>query len=222
VGQVAERAASQLDLLPELLQQRTSPGRIPLPEGAREAMFTASATRCCCAQSWISRSSIVPVAIGLARAIIALAFQPLREGLRHLADRLVFGARAKPHEVLARFSHLLTGAPALSEVLPAVGRATAEAAGAAGAEAVLYLPGRGEGRAAWGGASHRRRERGLLLLRLRARSRRGWAPAALSSGSGSIRACASRSGPSGWWRSRSPRMACTCSTGSRSSVASPP
>jgi signal transduction histidine kinase len=40
----------------------------------------------------------------LATAIVAVAFQPLRQRLRRWADRLVYGHRATPYEVLARFS----------------------------------------------------------------------------------------------------------------------
>ena len=40
----------------------------------------------------------------LATAIVAALFQPIRRRVVHLADRLVFGRRAEPYEVLARFS----------------------------------------------------------------------------------------------------------------------
>ncbi len=40
----------------------------------------------------------------LATAIVAVAFQPLRQRVRRWADRLVYGHRATPYEVLARFS----------------------------------------------------------------------------------------------------------------------
>lgn len=40
----------------------------------------------------------------LATAIVAVAFQPLRRRVRRWADRLVYGQRVSPYEVLARFS----------------------------------------------------------------------------------------------------------------------
>jgi signal transduction histidine kinase len=40
----------------------------------------------------------------VATAIVAVAFQPLRQRVRRWADRLVYGQRATPYEVLAQFS----------------------------------------------------------------------------------------------------------------------
>jgi len=40
----------------------------------------------------------------LATALVAFAFQPVRRRVEHWADRLVYGERATPYEVLARFS----------------------------------------------------------------------------------------------------------------------
>ena len=39
-----------------------------------------------------------------ATSLVALAFQPVRARVEHLANRLVYGERATPYEVLARFS----------------------------------------------------------------------------------------------------------------------
>ncbi len=44
----------------------------------------------------------------VATAIVAVAFQPLRQRSRRWADRLVYGQRATPYEVLSRFSRLAT------------------------------------------------------------------------------------------------------------------
>ena len=44
-----------------------------------------------------------------ATAIVALAFQPLRERARRLADRVVYGKRATPYEVLSEFSERMAG-----------------------------------------------------------------------------------------------------------------
>jgi signal transduction histidine kinase len=51
--------------------------------------------------------AVIGVTEGLslvATAIVAVAFQPLRERAQRFANRLVYGARATPYEVLSRFS----------------------------------------------------------------------------------------------------------------------
>ncbi len=40
----------------------------------------------------------------LATAVVAIAFQPVRRRVEHWANRLIYGERATPYEVLARFS----------------------------------------------------------------------------------------------------------------------
>lgn len=40
----------------------------------------------------------------LAAAVVAVAFQPLRQRAQHLANRVVYGRRATPYEVLSEFS----------------------------------------------------------------------------------------------------------------------
>ncbi|MDH3247619.1 MAG: hypothetical protein OEQ47_01550, partial [Acidimicrobiia bacterium] len=41
----------------------------------------------------------------VATVMVALAFQPMRRRVEHWANRLVYGERATPHEILVRFSH---------------------------------------------------------------------------------------------------------------------
>jgi len=53
------------------------------------------------------------VAVG---AIIALAFQPLRRRLQRLANRLVYGKRATPYEVLSQFSKRMSEMYATDEL----------------------------------------------------------------------------------------------------------
>jgi signal transduction histidine kinase len=51
--------------------------------------------------------AVIGVTEGLslvATAIVAVTFQPLRERAQHFANRLVYGERATPYEVLSRFS----------------------------------------------------------------------------------------------------------------------
>jgi hypothetical protein len=53
----------------------------------------------------------------VATAIVALAFQPLRERARRVANRVVFGKRATPYEVLAEFSDRVATTYAAEDVL---------------------------------------------------------------------------------------------------------
>jgi len=67
----------------------------------------------------------------LATVIITIAFQPLRRKLQKLANRIVYGRRATPYEVLSSFSH---GVSAVDPgVLAAVARSLAEGTTAASA-----------------------------------------------------------------------------------------
>ena len=77
-------------------------------------------------------------ALNLAAAvIIALAFQPARTRARHLANRLVYGKRATPYEVLSEFSERLAGGYALEDVLPTLARTLGE--GTAARQATVWL-----------------------------------------------------------------------------------
>ncbi|MGH2747006.1 MAG: histidine kinase [Actinomycetota bacterium] len=67
----------------------------------------------------------------LLTAIVALAFQPLRERARQLVNRLVYGKRATPYEVLTEFSKRVGDAYAVDEVLPRMAQTVGEATGAA-------------------------------------------------------------------------------------------
>ena len=63
-------------------------------------------------------------------AIVAVAFQPARVQAQRLANRLVYGKRATPYEVLAEFSEQAATAVATEEVLPNVARSVGEGTGA--------------------------------------------------------------------------------------------
>lgn len=65
----------------------------------------------------------------VATAIVAVAFQPVRRRLRVTTDRLVFGHRATPYEVLAQFSRAASQT-ATSDTLPAIARVLADGTGA--------------------------------------------------------------------------------------------
>jgi signal transduction histidine kinase len=70
---------------------------------------------------------------GLAAAVVAVAFQPLRQRAQHLANRVVYGRRATPYEVLSDFSERVAGTYATEDVLPQMARILAEGTGATSA-----------------------------------------------------------------------------------------
>ncbi|HEV3289373.1 MAG TPA: hypothetical protein VG123_10285, partial [Streptosporangiaceae bacterium] len=73
----------------------------------------------------------------VATAVVAVAFQPLREQVRRVANRVVYGRRATPYEALSEFAGQVGGAYATDDVLPRMARILAEATGAAQAEVWL-------------------------------------------------------------------------------------
>jgi signal transduction histidine kinase len=73
----------------------------------------------------------------LATAVVAVAFQPVRERAQHLANRLVFGKRATPYQALSEFAGRMGGAYAAEDVLPRMARVLAEGTGAD--RAVVWL-----------------------------------------------------------------------------------
>ena len=80
---------------------------------------------------------------------VALAFDPLRARLQRVANRLVFGERASPYEVMAEASHRIAGAGSTDETLTAVAEAALRGVGAAKATVELRLPGGATRRASW-------------------------------------------------------------------------
>jgi hypothetical protein len=85
----------------------------------------------------------------VALVLVALAFQPLRHRMLGLADRLVYGPRAVPHEALAEFSRRLGRSPVPAEMLPTLAEAVARSIGAARVRVVLDVPGTDSLSAAW-------------------------------------------------------------------------
>jgi signal transduction histidine kinase len=79
-------------------------------------------------------SQSTPALSAVAAAVVALAFQPARRHAQRFADRLVYGKRATPYEVLSQFSDRLGNAYANEELLPRMARALAEGTGAARAD----------------------------------------------------------------------------------------
>jgi signal transduction histidine kinase len=66
----------------------------------------------------------------LATAIVAIGFQPVRERVQKIANRLVYGERATPYEVLSEFSGRVAETYAADEVLPRMARVLQEGTGA--------------------------------------------------------------------------------------------
>jgi signal transduction histidine kinase len=73
----------------------------------------------------------------LATAIVAIGFQPVRERIQRVANRLVYGNRATPYEVLSQFSERVAESYASDEVLPRMARLLGEGTGAELAEVWL-------------------------------------------------------------------------------------
>ncbi|MBJ7593411.1 MAG: sensor histidine kinase [Candidatus Dormibacteraeota bacterium] len=73
----------------------------------------------------------------LATAIVAVGFQPVRERVQRIANRLVYGKRATPYEVLAQFSERVAESYAADDVMPRMARVLAEGTGAQRADVWL-------------------------------------------------------------------------------------
>jgi signal transduction histidine kinase len=76
---------------------------------------------------------------GLAAAVVAVAFQPLRQRAQHLANRLVYGKRATPYEVLSDFSDRVAGSYSTEDILPRMAEIVGLGTGARRAEIWLVV-----------------------------------------------------------------------------------
>lgn len=94
-----------------------------------------------------SRSSTV---LTIAAAVlIAVAFNPVRERARHLANRLVYGKRATPYEVLAEFGERVATTYASENVLTRMAGILGEGTGARRAQVWLRVGSELRPAAAW-------------------------------------------------------------------------
>ncbi len=84
-----------------------------------------------------------------ATAIVAVGFQPLRERLQRVANRVVYGKRATPYEVLSQFSERVAESYAVDEVMPRMARVLAEGTGAQRADIWLRSGGSLHVAASW-------------------------------------------------------------------------
>jgi signal transduction histidine kinase len=80
-----------------------------------------------------------PLLSAIAAALIAVAFQPARERSRRLANRVVFGRRATPYEVLSDFAERMAGTYSVEDVLPRTARMLADGTGAVRADVWLLV-----------------------------------------------------------------------------------
>jgi signal transduction histidine kinase len=87
----------------------------------------------------LTTDALVPSIV--ATTIVAAAFQPVRERVTRVANGLVFGTRAAPYEVLARFSDRVGAAYAVDDVMERAARVIAEGTGAERAEVWVRVAG---------------------------------------------------------------------------------
>jgi signal transduction histidine kinase len=78
----------------------------------------------------VAGSRYNPLLSALAATVVAIAFQPVRLWARRLANRVVYGRRATPYQVLSEFARRIGGAYASEEVLPQMARIVTEGTGA--------------------------------------------------------------------------------------------
>ncbi len=80
-----------------------------------------------------------PVLSAFAAAVVALVFQPVRARARRFADRVVYGTRATPYEVMATFGDQLSETYSADDVLPRIARVLGEGVGADRARVLLVI-----------------------------------------------------------------------------------
>jgi signal transduction histidine kinase len=89
------------------------------------------------AGAWFGRDNSLLTMI--AAVVVAVTFQPVRTRLTHVANRLVYGRRATPYEVLAEFSERVGGAYADEDVLARMARVLGEGVSAERADVWLKV-----------------------------------------------------------------------------------
>jgi len=66
----------------------------------------------------------------LATTLVAIAFEPVRERVQRVANRLVYGQRATPYQVVADFGERMADAVSIADVLPRMAEAAGQGVGA--------------------------------------------------------------------------------------------
>ncbi|MGQ0668528.1 MAG: histidine kinase, partial [Actinomycetota bacterium] len=95
----------------------------------------------------------------VAALIIAVTFQPVRSRARKLANRIVYGERATPYEVLSDFSERVAGAYSTDDVLPRMAQIMAAGTGATRARVWLRVANELRPAASWPAGDGGMRER---------------------------------------------------------------
>jgi GAF domain-containing protein len=85
----------------------------------------------------------------VATAIVAVAFQPVRERVERIANRLVYGQRPTPYEVMANLAERMAGANSIDDVLPQMAQVVGRGVGARVARTRLLLPDGTDRSAGW-------------------------------------------------------------------------
>ena len=75
----------------------------------------------------------------ISAAVVAALFQPVLRRARRLADRIVYGRRATPYEVLSEFSERVAETYSAEDVLPRMARVVAEGIGASRSDVWLRV-----------------------------------------------------------------------------------
>ncbi len=88
-----------------------------------------------------------------ATAVVAVAFEPVRDRVQRFANRLVYGNRATPYEVLSEFADRVGGSYASADLLPLMARTVGQGVGAATAEVWLATGSGLKREASWSPAS---------------------------------------------------------------------
>ena len=86
----------------------------------------------------------------LAATVIALAFNPVRARATRFANRIVYGRRASPYEVLSAFSERMAGTLSVEDVLPQMAAILGEGTGARQARVWLHVGREMRPAASWG------------------------------------------------------------------------
>jgi signal transduction histidine kinase len=90
-----------------------------------------------------------PVLTTIAAVAIALLFQPLRRRTQRVANRLVYGDRATPYQVLSDFAERMAGTYGIDDVLQRMASILAQGAGATRVDVWLRVGGEVRPAATW-------------------------------------------------------------------------
>ena len=95
-----------------------------------------------------------PLLAALAAAVVAVAFQPVRQWAGRLANRVVYGRRASPYQVLSDFARRIGGTYSAEGVLPQMAQTVAAGTGAEQVVVWLRVDDQLRPEASSGGSSH--------------------------------------------------------------------